>query len=375
MFETSADRSQSNAEKYTKREKLFGTEDVLPLWVADMDLDTPDFIIHAIKKRLEHPIFGYEEMPNAAFEAQIKWMEKHHGLLLKREDMFFSPSVLTSLNLSIQTFSSEDDEIIIQTPVYGAFANSILNNNRTVIENPLIEKNGDYFFDFEDLEKKISPKTKVLILCSPHNPVGRVWDKEELLQLASICLKHNVLIIADEIHCDLSFKKHTPFTSLSEKIAEQTITLLSPAKTFNISGLSISTINISNETLKEKFTKKYQAIYLGEGNVLAHVAFEAAYTHGEEWLKELKEHLLENIALLKQQLKEKNSKIKFKNPDATFLLWLDCRALKLNDEELHQYFVNKKLGLSQGISFGTGGKGYMRMNIAISKKAMNSIKL
>ena len=375
MFETSADRSQSNAEKYTKREKLFGTEDVLPLWVADMDLDTPDFITNAIQKRLEHPIFGYEEMPNAAFEAQIKWMEKHHGLLLKREDMFFSPSVLTSLNLSIQTFSNEGDEIIIQTPVYGAFANSILNNNRTVIENPLIEKSGDYFFDFEDLEKKINPKTKLLILCSPHNPIGRVWDKEELLTLASICLKHNVLVIADEIHCDLSFKKHTPFASLSEKIAEQTITLLSPAKTFNISGLSISTINISNETLKEKFTQKYQAIYLGEGNVLAHIAFEAAYTHGEEWLKELKEHLLENIALLKKQLKKKNSKIKFKNPEATFLLWLDCRALKLNDEELHQYFVNKKLGLSQGILFGKGGEGHMRINIAISKKAMSTIKL
>ncbi|HIP51787.1 MAG TPA: aminotransferase class I/II-fold pyridoxal phosphate-dependent enzyme, partial [Campylobacterales bacterium] len=219
MFETSADRSNTNAEKYTKRKKLFGTNDVLPLWVADMDLDTPSFILDALKKRLEHPILGYEEMPNSAFEAQIAWMKKHHNLELKQEHMFFSPSVLTSLNLLIQTFSEEEDEIIIQTPVYGAFANSILKNNRKVLENPLLEKNGDYTFDFGDLEKNITERTKLLILCSPHNPVGRVWTKGELLKLASICLKHNVIVIADEIHCDLSFKKHTPFASLSKEIA------------------------------------------------------------------------------------------------------------------------------------------------------------
>ncbi|CAA6815750.1 MAG: Aspartate aminotransferase (EC [uncultured Sulfurovum sp.] len=375
MFEVSADRSQSNAEKYSKRQKLFGTNDVLPLWVADMDIDTPNFVLNAIKKRLEHPLFGYEEMPTSAFEAQIKWMKKHHGLILKREDMFFSPSVLTSLNLSIQTFSDEGDEIIIQTPVYGAFANSILKNNRTVLENPLLENKGDYTFNFKDLTEKINPKTKLLILCSPHNPVGRVWTKEELLTLASICLKHHILIIADEIHCDLTFQKHTPFASLSTKIAQQTITLLSPAKTFNISGLAISSINIANKTLKEQFTKNYQAIYLGEGNSLAHVAFEAAYTHGEAWLKLLKVHLLKNIASLEQQLKEKKSKIKFKTPEATFLLWLDCRALHLEDEALAQYFIDKKLGLSPGITFGTGGTGYMRLNIAVSTKALKYIKL
>jgi cystathionine beta-lyase len=375
MFETSADRSQSNAEKYTKREKLFGTSDVLPLWVADMDIDTPRFILDAIKKRLEHPILGYEEMPNSAFEAQINWMKKHHGLELKRENMFFSPSVLTSLNLLIQIFSNEEDEVIIQTPVYGAFASSILKNNRQILENPLVETNGDYTFDFEDLEKKITNKTKLLILCSPHNPVGRVWSKEELLRLASICLKHHIIIIADEIHCDLTFKKHTPFASISEEIAKQTITLLSPAKTFNISGLAISTISISNKEMRKQFNKTYQATYLGEGNLLAHVAFESAYTHGEEWLNSLKKHLLENINALKQQLKQNNSKIKFKIPEATFLLWLDCRELNLDDKQLHQYFIDKKLGRSQGIFFGRGGEGYMRLNIAVSKKLLKFIKL
>lgn len=370
MFETAADRSKSNAEKYKKKQVLFGTDDVLPLWVADMDLDTPDFILNAIKKRLEHPVLGYEEMPNSAFEAQINWMKKHHNLELKRENMFFSPSVLTSLNLLIQTFSNKEDEIIIQTPVYGAFANSILKNNRTVIENPLLEHNGNYTFNFEDFEKKITNKTKLFILCSPHNPVGRVWSKKELLKLASICLKNNIIIIADEIHCDLSFKKHTPFAELSHEIAKQTITLLSPAKTFNISGLAISTISIDNDEIRKKFNKTYEATYLGEGNCLSHVAFEAAYTHGEEWLSLLKKHLLENISALSRQLEDNNSKIKFKTPEATFLLWLDCRELGFNDDNLHQYFIKKKLGLSQGISFGTGGNGYMRLNFAVSRETL-----
>jgi len=371
VFETSVDRGQSNAEKYTKREKLFGTDDVLPLWVADMDLDTPSFIVDALKKRLEHSILGYEEMPNSAFEAQIKWMKKHHDLELKQEHMFFSPSVLTSYRLLIQTFSEEEDEIIIQTPVYGAFSNSILKNNRKVIENPLIEKNGDYTFDFKDLEKKITDKTKLLILCSPHNPVGRVWTKDELLKLASICLKHHIIIIADEIHCDLSFKKHTPFASLSKEIANQTITLLSPTKTFNMAGLSISTISISNKKMRETFKNYYDAVHLGEGNILAHVAFESAYTHGEEWLSALKVHLLQNIDTFENMLSTGNSKIKFKKPEATYLLWLDCRALDLDEETLHQYFIKKGLGLSQGNFFGTGNKGYMRLNIAIPTKILN----
>jgi len=187
--------------------------------------------------------------------------------------------------------------------------------------------------------------------------------------------KHKVIIIADEIHCDLSFKKHTPFASLSKEIAQQSITLLSPAKTFNISGMAISTISIDNQVLREKFKKTYEATYLGEGNCLAHVAFESAYTHGEAWLDLLKKYLLENMSILEQQLKQNNSKIKFKTPEATFLLWLDCRALNLDDEALLQYFIDKKLGLSQGIFFGTKGTGYMRLNIAVSKEILNFIKL
>jgi len=373
MFQTSANREESNSEKYQARERKFGTKDILPLWVADMDIDTPKFILDALKKRLDHPILGYEEISNSAFQAQINWMKKHHNLELKREEMFFSPSVLTSLNLAIQAFSEEGDKVLIQTPVYPAFASSIVNNQRIVLENPLKEKNGDYGFDFEDLKAKISPRTKLLLLCSPHNPVGRVWKKDELLELASICLEHDIKIIADEIHCDLSFTKHTPFASLSKEIAEQTMTLLSPAKTFNLSGMSISTISISGNKMREQFNRHYKAIHLGEGNSLAHVAFEVAYTHGEEWLSALKVHLNENIDVLYRQLKENNSKISFTKPEATFLIWLDCRNLKLSEQNLEQYFIDAGLGLNRGIDFGDDGKGFMRLNIAISKNLFKKL--
>ena len=370
MFQNSANREHSNSEKYQAREKKFGTRDILPLWVADIDIDTPTFILDAVKQRLEHPILGYEEIPDSAFQAQIDWMKEQHGLTLKREEMFFSPSVLTSLNLAIQAFSNEGDEILIQPPVYPAFASSILNNRRIVLENPLLENNGNYTFDFEDLKQKISPKTKLLILCSPHNPVGRVWKREELLELASICLKHNIKIIADEIHCDLSFKKHTSFASLSEKIAKETITLLSPAKTFNLSGMSISTISIADNSMREIFNYHYKAVHLGQGNTLAHVAFETAYRHGKTWLSELKEHLQENIDKLEKLLQEHHSKIHFRQPEATFLIWLDCRALQIDDTELNQKFISAKLGINQGISFGTGGSGFVRLNVGVTENIL-----
>ena len=368
MFAEFIDRSNSNSEKYQARKRKFGTDEVLPLWVADMDIATPKFILDALKKRLEHPILGYEEMPNSAFNAQITWMKKRHGLELKREDMFYSPSVLTSLNLAIQVFSKEGDEIVIQTPVYGAFAASIKNNNRVVLENPLVlNEEGDYSFDFEDLEAKITKRTKLLLLCSPHNPVGRVWSKDELLQLANICLKHHIKIVADEIHCDISYKKHTPFASLSNEIAEQTITLLSPGKTFNISGLHISTITISNKEMKREFLKYYNSMAFGQGNILAHVAFEEAYLHGEAWVDKLLIHLQKNMEKLDKFFYE-SSKIKFRKPEATFLAWLDCREIGLNEDDLNSFFIDEmKLGLTTGSSFGVQGEGFMRLNFALAR--------
>ncbi|MBU1668243.1 PatB family C-S lyase [bacterium] len=377
MFKKSLDRNQSNAEKYQARKQKFGTDDVMPLWVADMDIATPSFIMDALKKRLKHPILGYEAMPDSAFEAQITWMKKRHGLELKRDDMFYSPSVLTSLNLTIQAFSEKGDEIIIQPPVYGAFASSIKNNQRSVVDNPLYcDEENHYTFDLEDLERKITQKTKLLLLCSPHNPVGRVWTQEELTQLAQICLKHDIKVVADEIHCDISYKKHTPFASLSKKISEQTITLLSPGKTFNISGLHISTLTIANQEMKKRFTKVYQATALGTGNILAHVAFEHAYLYGETWLDALLQHLQANINKLDDLFKEDSYRIQFQKPEATFLAWLDCKKMHLNETELNDFFIyTKKLGLSIGSSFGKEGRGYMRLNFGITEEEIDRLLL
>lgn len=374
MFQTAIDRTQSNAEKYQHRKRKFGIDEVIPLWVADMDIETPEFIREALKKRLEHPIFGYEEMPDSAFNAQIAWMQTRHGLELKREDMFYSPSVLTSLNLAIQAFSKEGDEVIIQPPIYGAFASSVKNNHRKVIENPLIrDREGDYRFNFDDLEQKITKKTKLLLLCSPHNPVGRVWSRDELKKLAHICLEYNIKIVADEIHCDISYKKHTPFASLSKKISNQTITLLSPGKTFNMSGLHISTVAITNAKMKEQFLKYYKAIALGEGNVLAHIAFEHAYLYGEAWVDALLKHLQKNMEKLELFL-QKHSHIKFKKQEATFLAWLDCREMELNEKALNDFFIHEmKWGLTVGSSFGLQGEGYMRLNFALSKVKMDEL--
>ncbi len=363
------DRSMSNAEKYTLRQKLFKTEDVLPMWVADMDIMTPPFITDAIKERLNHSILGYEEMPESAFEAQILWLKRRHNLHVKREWVLYSPSVVASINLAIESFSEIGDKIIVQTPVYPPFMSCITNNNRHVLKNPLKkDENGDYSFDFEDLKSKIDKDTKLLLLCSPHNPVGRVWREEELLELAQICLQNGIRVFADEIHSDLIFKphRHTPFSSLSDEIRDITVTAVGVGKTFNLAGIATSTIIIADENMREIFEKRYKAVHFAEGNVFGHIAFESAYKNGDRWVDELMEYLTCNIELLQNMLKKHDKKITFNSPEGTYLLWLDCKNLGLNDKALRELFIKSaKLGLSPGISFSKEGRGFMRMNIAV----------
>ncbi|MEA1920824.1 MAG: PatB family C-S lyase [Campylobacterota bacterium] len=368
------DRSQSNAEKYQLRQKLFKTQEVLPMWVADMDIITPPFITQAVQERAKHPIYGYEMMPESAFKAQISWMQKRHGYHVKREWMLFSPSVVASINLAIQAYTRPGDKVIVQTPVYSPFMSSITNNERQILRNPLKEdEQGDYHFDLEDLRLKIDSDTKLLLLCSPHNPVGRVWKKEELLALAEICLDHDIKIFADEIHSDLIFggHTHTPFASLSEAIRDMTITAIGPGKTFNLAGLSISTVVIANETMRADFEKVYKAIHFAEGTVFGHVAFERAYVEGDLWVDELMAYLTCNIQLLENMLKRYSNTLTCKHPQGTYLIWMDCRNLGLSDKALRELFITKaKLGLSPGITFGKEGSGFMRMNIAVPRERM-----
>ncbi len=374
-FQSVTDRSKSRAEKYTLRQTLFGTEDVLPMWVADMDIETPSCVVEAVKRRASHPIYGYEEVPDSAYEAQIAWMKKRHGFEIQRDWMFYSHSVVATINTAIHAFTEPGDKVIVQTPIYPPFLKNVTRNGREILRNPLRKTaKGDYRFDFDDLRSKIDEKTKLLLLCSPHNPVGRVWRREELQELAEICVEHNIKVMADEIHSDLVYAPnvHTPFASLSDEVANLTITAIGPGKTFNTAGLAISTVVVENETMRQDFDDAYERIHFAQGNVFAHAGFEAAYREGEAWLDELLIHLQRNIQKLTALAARHSDKIRFIAPEGTYLAWIDCSQLGLSSSELKRFFVeDAALGLSPGVSFGKEGKGYMRLNFAVPGPIMD----
>ncbi|MFA6188055.1 MAG: PatB family C-S lyase [Sulfuricurvum sp.] len=367
------DRSHSNAEKHTLKQKLFGTDDVLPMWVADMDIATPACVIEAVRERLNHPVVGYEIMRESAYNAQCDWVERHHGWKMKPEWLSYSPSVVASIGCAIRAFSAEGDEIIVQSPVYPPFYDMVRNNNRKLLLNPLTQGgSGEYRFDLEDLKAKISPKTKLLLLCSPHNPVGRVWLKEELMALGELCLQNNIVMISDEVHCDILFGDniHVPFASISDAISQNTVTLMGPGKTFNMAGFSISTVAIASEELREQYRMQLHKVHYGDGAVLSHVAFEAAYTLGDEWHTDLVKHLSTNRAMIEQWC-HMHPVINFHKPQGTYLAWLNCRALKMGDRELRDFFAKEAgLGLSAGLGFGKEGSGYMRLNFAVAREVL-----
>ena len=374
-FNQAPSRIDTNAEKYALRNKLFGSDDVLPMWVADMDIETPFFVMDAIRNRIKHPILGYEEIPDSFFNSQIQWVKDRHGYEMQREWMFYSPSVVASINLCIQAFTDIGDSVIVQSPVYFPFYTSVTNNDRHLVKNTLIEKDGYYTMDFEALEASIDDNTKLFLLCSPHNPVGRVWTENELLKLGEICIKHDLLILADEIHSDLVYKgfKHLPLSGVSKALEERTITCYGPGKTFNMAGLAVSTISIPNDELRTKFTKVYKAVHFAEGTVFGHVGFEAAYTKGEVWLEELLVHLQGNIDYLDLCLKEYMPSIRIHRPEGTYLAWLDCRGLGLPYSALKAFFFEEaKLGLSTGVSFGKEGEGFMRINLATPRSTVEN---
>ena len=376
-FSKSSPREKTNAEKYTLRKRLFGTEDILPVWVADMDIDTPSFVFEDIKKRLEHPILGYEMVPSSAYEAQIQWMKNNHDVEFEIDDMIYSHSVVASINVAIEAYTNEGDNIIVNTPVYPPFFQSIKRHNRELLENQLvINENSKYGFDLEELKSKINEKTKLLLLCSPHNPVGRVWNKEELSELLEICVKNNIVVFADEIHSDLVFapNKHISFSSLNEQAKDICVTAIGVGKTFNLAGVAMSSVSISNPELKDKFLKVYAQNHFADGSVLSHVAFESAYTHGKEWLDELKIHLYKNYEMLKQLCEKYPTKLKLTPTEATYLAWIDCKGLNLSDRKLRDFFVREaKLGLNPGLGFGSNGSGFMRLNFAVSLEKMKEV--
>ncbi len=367
-FDKIVDRTNTNSLKYDLREFFFKDKDVIPLWVADMDFETPIFIREAIQKRAEHPIYGYSIKPDSYFHSITNWLKKRFSWDVIKEDVLFSPGVVPGFTLAIMAYTQPGDKIVTQPPVYFPFFQSVEDNGRELLYNQLIEKDNYYTIDFEDLETKLSdPKTKILLISSPHNPVGRVWNKEELEQMVTLCKKHDVLMLTDEIHSDLVFKghQHLPTASISEDAKDLCITFMAPSKTFNMAGLSTSFLVIQNEELKKKYEDVLQAYHLGLGNVFGNEALEAAYTHGEEWLEKLNEYLTSNTNYVFDFLENNIPEINFLKPEATYLLWLNCKQLGLKEKELQKFFIKEAgLGLNNGSIFGPGGNGYMRMNIA-----------
>lgn len=373
LYDRPVERSGTNAEKYALRQKLFGTDAVQPMWVADMDIATPACVLDAVRERLNHPIFGYEIMSDDAYSAQIEWFTNRYGFVMERDWLSYSPSVVASIGCAIRALSAEGDEVIVMDPVYPPFYSMVKENGRRLILHTLQrDPEGKYRFDLETLRGQITPKTKLLLLCSPHNPVGRVWSKEELEGLGEVCLRYGIRIISDEIHCDLVYAghRHIPIASLSQELRNNTVTLIGPGKTFNMAGFSISTVSIASEELRSLYDEERKHVHWGEGAVLSHVAFEAAYRNGAEWHREVMGHLARNAAMIEEWARMQ-SRIGFRLPEATYLAWLDCRSLHLGDRELREFFVRKAgLGLSPGLSFGKEGSGFMRLNFAVPSSAL-----
>ena len=379
-FDEIIDRHHTDAIKIERCKALFGTEDVLPLWVADMDFRTPDFILESIQKRCEHPILGYSMLPKGFIPALTNWIKELHQWEVKREWVGFLPGIVSGIAFAVETFSEVGDEIIIQPPVYYPFIDVVNKNNRQLICNQLKEVNGKFEMDFEDLENKITTKTRMFILCNPHNPGGRAWDKETLNRLAEICFKNNILVISDEIHSDLVLhgKKHIPFASISENAANISLTFMAPTKTFNMPGLVSSSYIIPNAELRSKFVNYLEKTEQTGGNIFAYVATQAAYENGRDWRKHMLEYVQGNIDFVVGFLKQNIPQVKPMIPDATYLIWLDCKDLGMETDDLQSFFVHKAgLGLNKGTIFGAGGEYHLRLNSAcprsILEKAMTQL--
>ncbi len=371
-FDEEINRKNTNCAKYDGLKKYFGYDDLNPLWVADMDFKTPDFINNAIIDAAKNSLYGYSIDSDEIYQSIINWQNTQHNWQINKEDIYMINGVVPAYSACIEAFSEENDEVIVQTPIYPPLFKCVNANNRKVVVNELKkDENGYYTMDLEDLEKKITPKTKILALCSPHNPVGRVWSKNELEKLANICIKYNITIVSDEIHSDITFKKFTPLASISKEIASQTITLNSAGKTFNIARLNTAYAISKNEDLLNKFKKIAIKREIQSINFFGYIATKAAYENGAIFVEELKKYLLSNIEFTKNYLKENQLKIDFQIPEATYLLWLNFKQQNLTHNEIKNILLTKsKLALNDGVSFGSNGNKYFRLNVALSQKAL-----
>ena len=381
-FDKMIDRCGSGALKTDALQERYGRSALIPLWVADMDFELPPFILGELCKRLEHPVFGYTVEPADYWPSVMDWIESHHGWKLKREWLTYIPGIVKGIGMVINVFVKPDEKVIIQPPVYHPFRLTPLGNKREVVYNPLVENaDGTYSMDFENLAKVADDKCRLLILSNPHNPAGITWDKETLSRLADFCYEHHILVVSDEIHCDMALwnHKHVPFASVSEKAAQNSITFGAPTKTFNLAGIVSSYAIVPNDEIRNRFYGWLTANELNEPNMFAPIVTIAAFRHGEAYRRELLKYIEGNIDFVIDYCKENIPLVKPLRPQASFLIWLDCRGLKLKQADLVSLFVNRAhLALNDGSMFGQEGEGFMRLNVgsprAVIRQAMEQLR-
>jgi len=370
-FDTIYDRRGTGCVKTDGLEELFGKSDLLPLWVADMDFAIAPEIQEALEQRLKHPIFGYNYLLPSFYEAAVNWVKNHYNWQIKKEWLLYTPGIVTGINIAVETLTAPGDCILIQTPVYDPFYEAATLHGRRLLTNPLLLKDNRYEIDFTNLEMKLS-QAKLFILCNPHNPGGRVWTQDELLAVGRLCAKYNVKVISDEIHADLIYDgyTHTAFASL-ENFADFCVTCYSPSKSFNLAGLCTSILVIPTREMFQKVEKYIQEMHLYLGNCFGNTALIAAYTKGEDWLHALLSYLQANRDFLKEYLTRNLPAIEMMEPEATFLAWLNCRKLNLNDDELQAILINEAgLALNLGRMYGEEGSGFVRLNFGCPRSLL-----
>lgn len=372
-FDERIDRNGTACIKYDAMESFLGVAGAIPMWVADMDFRTPGFILEALGQKLQQGVLGYP-FREKSFASSLKdWLLRRHQWAIDEKEVLFTPGVVPAINLAVLALTAPGDKIIVQPPVYFPFFSAVTDHGRQLLYNPLTEQGGRLCMDIPHLEKLAAQGAKMIILSSPHNPGGSVWTRDELQAVGDICLKYNLLILSDEIHCDLVYPgyKHLPVAGFSEAVSQITLTFVAPSKTFNLSGLSTAAVIIANEQLRKSFEQQMEHLHLGLGNLFGNAAFEAAYRQGDRWVDELMLYLNGNLNELETLLNAHLPTIRMLRPEATFLVWLDCRALKMDDKTLNHFFLQKAgVGLNPGFMFGPGGEGFMRMNIGCPRSTL-----
>jgi cystathionine beta-lyase len=366
-FDTVLDRRQTHSLKWDRCLVDFGLDDVIPMWVADMDFAAPPDVVDAIRRRAAHGAYGYASVPESFWAAAVAWLQERHAWTVERQWLGRAPGVVPALNLCVNAFTEPGDGVLVQTPVYYPFFHAVERNLRRLIRNPLIADGGTYRMDLADLERKIDERTRLLILCSPHNPVGRVWRREELEQLGEICVRRDLLVLSDEIHMDLVLPghRHVPLATISPALAARTVTLLAPSKTFNLAGLNMSLVVASRPDLLARYTTEFDAAGLVIASLFGTVALEAAYRHGADWLDQLLDYLSANVDLAERFIRERLPELRFIRPEGTYLGLIDCRSLGMPQQALDDFFLRRaRVYFDSGAWFGEETAGFERINLA-----------